>query len=168
MLHEELKQARLSQGISLRELEKLSGVGFSHVQKIEKGADASTSTIHKICRALGLKLTTTMNELMAVKRDIRKAISELNQSADKAWADERFLEEVGMSIKDGAIELALLVGKWEATLCVVRLYPDRWRFKEVRGDMDKVKQAEEVTKNFMNNVVMPMMTVERIEMAINE
>jgi transcriptional regulator with XRE-family HTH domain len=168
MINEELKQARLSQCISLRELEKLSGVGFSHIQKIEKGADASTSTIAKICRALGLKLTTTINELMTIKRDISKAINELNQSADKAWDDERFLEEVGMSIKDGAIELALLVGKWDATLCVVRVYPDRWRFKEVRGDMDKVKRAEEVTKDFMNNVVMPMITVERIETAISE
>lgn len=59
MLHEELKQARLSQGISLRELEKLSGVGFSHTRKIEAGADASTSTINKICQALGVTLTIT-------------------------------------------------------------------------------------------------------------
>lgn len=168
MINEELKQTRLSQGISLRELEKLSGVGFSHIRRIEAGADASTSTIKKICQALGLRLTTTMNELMTIKRDIGKAINELNESADKAWDDERFLEKVGMSIKDGAIELALLVGKWEATLCVVRVYPDRWRFKEVRGDMDKVKRAEEVTKDFMNNVVMPMLPPERIEEAINE
>lgn len=59
MLHEELKQARLSQGISLRELEKLSGVGFSHIRRIEAGADASTSTLNKICQALGVKLTIT-------------------------------------------------------------------------------------------------------------
>lgn len=57
MINEELKQARISQGISLRELEKLSGVGFSHIRRIEAGADASTSTLNKICQALGVTLT---------------------------------------------------------------------------------------------------------------
>lgn len=57
MLHEELKKARLSQGLSLRKLEELSGVGFSHIRRIEDGADASTSTINKICKALNVKLT---------------------------------------------------------------------------------------------------------------
>ena len=57
MLHEQLKKARLAQGISLRDLEKISGVGFSHIRRIEAGADASTSTINRICRALGVKLT---------------------------------------------------------------------------------------------------------------
>lgn len=59
MLHEELKRARLSQGLSLRKLEELSCVGFNHIRKIEAGADASTSTLNKICQALGVKLTIT-------------------------------------------------------------------------------------------------------------
>lgn len=58
MINEELKQARISKGLSLRELEKRSGVGFSHIRRIEAGDDASTSTINKICDALGLRLST--------------------------------------------------------------------------------------------------------------
>lgn len=67
MLHEELKQARLSQGISLRELEKLSGVGFSHIRRIEAGADASTSTINRMCQALGVTLTIKAQKVLDVK-----------------------------------------------------------------------------------------------------
>lgn len=62
MINDELKQARLSQGLSLRKLEELSGVGFSHIRRIEEGADASTSTINKLCRALGIKLTTMASD----------------------------------------------------------------------------------------------------------
>lgn len=57
MLHEELKKARISQGLSLRKLEELSGVGFSHIRRIEDGADASTSTLNKICKVLNVRLT---------------------------------------------------------------------------------------------------------------
>lgn len=67
MINEELKQARLSQGISLRELEKLSGVGFSHIRRIEAGADASTSTLNKICQALGVTLTIKARKVLDVK-----------------------------------------------------------------------------------------------------
>lgn len=67
MINEELKQTRLSQGISLRELEKLSGVGFSHIRRIEAGADASTSTLNKICQALGVKLTIKARKVLDVK-----------------------------------------------------------------------------------------------------
>lgn len=57
MLHDELKQARLSQGLSLRGLAELSGVGFTHIQRIEAGADASTSTLNKLCNVLGVELS---------------------------------------------------------------------------------------------------------------
>ena len=67
MLNEELKRARLSQGISLRELEKLSGVGFSHIRRIEAGADASTSTINRMCQALGVTLTIKAQKVLDVK-----------------------------------------------------------------------------------------------------
>lgn len=57
MLHDELKKTRLSQGLSLRGLAELSGVGFTHIQRIEAGADASTSTLNKLCNVLGVELS---------------------------------------------------------------------------------------------------------------
>lgn len=162
MLHEELKQARLSQGLSLRKLEELSCVGFNHIRKIEAGADASTSTINKICRALGLKLTIMNTGLNEIKQDINRVINELNESASKAWDDERILENAGLSVKKGKLELALFVGKCDKGLHIVSIAPDVWMF--VKRD----KRGANVVEEFMHNVVMPMLPPERIEEALNE
>lgn len=162
MLNEELKQARLSHGLSLRKLEELSGVGFNHIRKIEAGADASTSTINKICRALGIKLTIMASELQSITQDINQVINELNESASKAWDDERILENAGLYVKKEKLELALFVGKWDKWLHVVSIAPDGWMF--VKRD----KRGASVVEDFMHNVVMPMLPPERIEEAINE
>ena len=62
MIGEELKQIRISQGLSLRRLAELSGVGFTHIQRLEAGADASTSTLNKLCNVLGVELTIKKKE----------------------------------------------------------------------------------------------------------
>lgn len=57
MLGDQLKQARLSKGLSLRQLAEISGVGYTHIQRIEHGHDASLRTINKLLSALGKELT---------------------------------------------------------------------------------------------------------------
>lgn len=53
-----LKEARLSKGLSLRELEKLSGIDNSNISKIEQGkCDARFSTLNKLTSVMGYDIT---------------------------------------------------------------------------------------------------------------
>lgn len=53
----QLASLREEAGLSLRQLSAMSGVGFTHIQRIEQGHDASIRTINKLCAALGATLT---------------------------------------------------------------------------------------------------------------
>mgnify|MGYP003294418013 CR=1 FL=1 len=51
-----IKWLRTKKGYSLRQLAEISGVGYSHIQRIEQGHDASVKTINKLCAALDAQL----------------------------------------------------------------------------------------------------------------
>jgi transcriptional regulator with XRE-family HTH domain len=57
-LHKAIAAARKAKGISLRELERLTGIGNSGLSQIETGwvKEPSFSTVVKISRALGVPL----------------------------------------------------------------------------------------------------------------
>lgn len=67
MLHEQLKQARVSQGVTVRELAKRMNIiskngelSWYVIHKIEKGMNVNYSSYLRYAAALGLRIETTL------------------------------------------------------------------------------------------------------------
>lgn len=61
MIGDKLRKARLERGLTLLQLSELTGVGYTHIQRIEKGDHCSTSTLERICKHLNLHLELVEN-----------------------------------------------------------------------------------------------------------
>jgi transcriptional regulator with XRE-family HTH domain len=107
-----IRQARLSLGISTRELARLADVSYPTVSKIEQGHEQPRwDTLTRLLRALGLSLTTTKPEPIAMLRlaDLHRAWStdgQGNHEPDwtllRAFADwiQRFPELTAAAIAE--------------------------------------------------------------------
>lgn len=51
-----LRERRETRGLSLTDLERLTGVHYSRISRIERGAGGDEDTVNALCRALGLRL----------------------------------------------------------------------------------------------------------------
>lgn len=66
-----LRAARLSKGLSLRDMETLTGIDRGHLSKIERGAvNPSVARLKQLARVLGL---TDLSAHLASFRDLPKA-----------------------------------------------------------------------------------------------
>ncbi len=64
-----IRQIRKSKGISLRQLEKLSGVGFVTIARLEAGQlDPRLSTVLKLCSALKVSLPELVGPVNSKRR----------------------------------------------------------------------------------------------------
>lgn len=57
---ESIRMAREAKGLSLRQVEKLTGIAFNHIGRIERGKyNVTIDTLAVIANALGVRITFT-------------------------------------------------------------------------------------------------------------
>ena len=113
-----LSEARDRSGLSLRAVEDASGVGFTQVQKMLKGAKVITlDELGSICEALGLDPVEVLREAQARARERERA--EVVQLGERRpdWPEGLPPEwELAAQIQPGADEELAETTGWRADL----------------------------------------------------
>lgn len=56
-VYEELRDARIAQGVSLREMSDRTGIPYQNIQRFESGrTNATVGTVRRVAEGLGLKM----------------------------------------------------------------------------------------------------------------
>ncbi|WP_210578628.1 helix-turn-helix domain-containing protein [Actinomyces succiniciruminis] len=113
-----LADARDRSGLSLREAEEVSGVGFTQIQKMLKGAKVITlDELGSICDALDLDPVEVLREAQKMVRERERA--EVVQLGERRadWSEGLPpLEELAAQVEPGADEELAETTGWRADL----------------------------------------------------
>lgn len=96
-IQEDLRDARKRMGWSQRELASRSGIGQSHIQRIEQGSDVRLSTLQRIAQAMG-------GEIVLLPAEV---VQDTVPSTKGYWAfhDQPFLDALKLEDDDWLIAI---------------------------------------------------------------
>lgn len=84
-----------------------------------------------------------------LKDDLKSAIAELNESAEKDWRNDRIIELGDISFDDSGVNIFFAIGKFSETFHTVKCSTDGWRILDESC-------PNRVLSDVMEYVVMPI------------